>query len=859
MAHTRFTVLIINLLLCLWCSAEVAVRGRVTERATSEPVAGVMLTVRDATDRAMAFAASDADGLFAITYQPADSVWLVASSMGYAPYRQLLSGRDETVDVVLDEGSIQLREVSVKADRVRGEGDTVTYHVGSFARSQDRSIGDVMKRMPGINVDDAGRIQYQGRDISKFYIEGEDLLGGRYGIATNGVAHSDIGAVEILENHQAMQVLRGLSLSTDVAVNLKLKDKAKATVAAHGTAGSGYSPQPRGALWLADALAMLAGGGYQFITTVKSNNTGADIISELTDFTAGQTDDRLKSYLSIDLPATPGLKLNRTYFNRSTAVSTNHLWKAGRESSMRLRLDGWSNRVASSSQAVTTYYLESGDRVIAEQRDALSHSDAISAAFDVEVNRSDYYLSNTLEASVGRTDVRLDMSGSIDNSQSARLPDINISNSLKAVRRSGARLLTIESLNSWQRLPQRLIVEQSGSAYGQRVAQQAFVTDQKASFGLSLGRLHLSMAAGLGGTLRSVRARTPYQVAIPDAAGSLNTDYLRLYLSPESEWQAGSLSVRLRVPLAYYLYHFTAGLPSRQRIYASPSLSLNWPVTPMLTLGLTASARRSPMPLHDLHHFVTLTDYRTLSRGTDAFYSSSSRSLSLRAAYKKPRRGLFANAMLLLLRRNSPWRLTLEFVGDYLINGFEPVDGKSTLTTGNANFGKTLDFMNGGISLGASFIRSTSTVLSDGTALRNRTLSYTISPAINGAVASMLNWNYRFDYSLSRLHAGPTALPALSAQVHTLGITATPWRPLTAGIDGEFYHTEISSGRYKDMTMIDARLTVSLTRRIDLECRVNNLLDRRSYAYTTYGTLSSWSCRSQLRGRELLITLSLKR
>lgn len=83
--------------------------------------------------------------------------------------------------------------------------------MNSFAQRQDRTIGDVLKRMPGIDVSNNGKIQYQGIDINKFYIEGNDLLGGKYGIATNGISYDDIGAVEVMENHQPMQVLRGLS------------------------------------------------------------------------------------------------------------------------------------------------------------------------------------------------------------------------------------------------------------------------------------------------------------------------------------------------------------------------------------------------------------------------------------------------------------------------------------------------------------------------------------------------------------------------------------------------------------------------------------------------------------------------
>ncbi len=98
-----------------------------------------------------------------------------------------------SLSVQLEPGTTLLKEVTVKADRIREQGDTITYNVGSFAQQQDRSISDVLKRMPGINVEQSGKIQYQGGVINKFYIEGSDLLGGKYGIATNGTSHEDVG------------------------------------------------------------------------------------------------------------------------------------------------------------------------------------------------------------------------------------------------------------------------------------------------------------------------------------------------------------------------------------------------------------------------------------------------------------------------------------------------------------------------------------------------------------------------------------------------------------------------------------------------------------------------------------------
>jgi hypothetical protein len=82
--------------------------------------------------------------------------------------------------------------------------------VNSFSKEQDRSIGDVLKRMPGIEVLPDGKILYQGKAINKYYIEGLDLLEGKYNLANDNLPYQEVSQVQILENHQPIKTLDSL-------------------------------------------------------------------------------------------------------------------------------------------------------------------------------------------------------------------------------------------------------------------------------------------------------------------------------------------------------------------------------------------------------------------------------------------------------------------------------------------------------------------------------------------------------------------------------------------------------------------------------------------------------------------------
>ncbi|MDE6526898.1 MAG: carboxypeptidase-like regulatory domain-containing protein, partial [Muribaculaceae bacterium] len=202
----RLLVYLFCLLVAPVAAAQVNVSGTVVDEEDGNPLTGASVIVKGSDGKIKKFTTSKADGSFVMAVPSADACRLEVSMMSFAKKSFAIDSVSFPLTVALRPGNTLLKEVTVKADRIREQGDTITYNVGSFAQQQDRSIGDVLKRMPGIDVASSGKIQYQGEDINKFYIEGADLLGGKYGIATNGISHEDVGAVEVMENHQPMQV-----------------------------------------------------------------------------------------------------------------------------------------------------------------------------------------------------------------------------------------------------------------------------------------------------------------------------------------------------------------------------------------------------------------------------------------------------------------------------------------------------------------------------------------------------------------------------------------------------------------------------------------------------------------------------
>lgn len=841
--------------------AQVDVRGTVIDREANEPLVGASVIVKGADGKIKKFASTKANGGFTMQLPSVSGCRLEVTMMSFAKQSLPLDSVSFPLTVYMEAGTTLLKEVTVKADRIREQGDTITYNVGSFAQSQDRSIGDVLRRMPGIDVSQSGKIQYQGEDINKFYIEGSDLLGGKYGIATNGISHDDVGAVEVMENHQPMQVLSGISFSDKAAINLKLKNKAKATWSFHGDAGGGWSWQPEGAIWDGELFAMAAMPGFQNITTFRTNNTGEDLSASNTDFFVDRRGTGLSRYVSVGLPGVPSLSSKRTLFNRSFLVSTNNLWKLGR-GEFKANIDYSFNRVTADASNITTYFLDEGNRVITENRDGTEHTHSLSGKFIYELNQKTAFINNTLQTNIDWNDITLSTTGSIPNTQTADLPDYYVSNRFKMIQRfKGKHLVTFESRNEWESLPQTLNLDVNGKPYSQHIGDHAFLTHESAAYAFSLKGITISLEGGIKGYWRSMNSELPeLPQELPEPTeNAIHTNSFTVYATPKLEYWVRRVNLSLNLPLSYAHYSFDKAIANRDEVYFSPSLSFNWKPNNRFSGTIRGGIGRSPMNLNLIHPGLIMTNYRTLNSGVDNFYNSTSQNVSASFQYKHTRHGLFANGMVLHSWSHLPYTLSQQLYGDYVVYSYSDANNDSKSLMALGSIGKTLDFMRGSCNINGSYNRNEFRLFSQQQSVQSVSDGWSIGGKINGTPCRWFSFDYAIEYSDSRLKMNGAAAPWLSAMTNELSLnfmlnTKWEWQ-----VSGEHYRNELTEGTYKNIMMLDTKLIFKPSKRIELSASLTNILNKKQYNYTTYSQLSSFESQRSLRGRQLLLSITLRK
>ena len=852
--------------LLMTCSAfaQKEVTGRLTDKQTGEALAAANVMVKNAEGKLVKFTTTREDGSFQIKLSAwSKGMTIHVSMVGMKTYVAPLPEETSRLDIRMEEDAQELKEVIVKAGRIRESGDTVTYRVSGFAQKQDRTIGDVLQRMPGIDVASNGKIQYQGVDINKFYIEGSDLLGGKYGIATNGISHDAIGAVEVLENHQPMQVLSGLSFSDQAAINLKLKDKAKATWLLNGHMGGGVSNQPKEGLWNGEAFLMAVMSGYQTITTVKANNTGLDLRNQVVDFLASGRNTDLGDYFSIQLPSAPSLDKKRTTFNRSWMLSSSHLWKA-KKSEIKAQIDYYNHRATASSASTSTYYLNTGEKIINESRNGTEHGNQLTGKFIVEANKKSHYLNNTLQTELNWDNLKTSMTGSVPNSQDARMPDYYVANRLKVIKRFGGNhLVTFASENEWESKPQRLSVDYPDERrFSQQVSNHAFYTNERASYGFYLKGFHLSLEGGIQGYLRKMESALNGQLENminEKTGGEVSTNYFAWYASPKLEYAFKKMELTLQYPFNYTLYKFNGRIGNQSEYFHAPSLRLRWTPTPRFSITASGGLGRSPMSLHNIHDEAILTDYRTFTQGVDNFYVLSRKQVSGRMQYRDTPRGFFVNAIVMKSWNSTPYKTTQHFVDDFIFQSYEASPSNSQSLNAMGSISKTLDFMRGAIAMNGGYSRMKNNMVSENVPTLYHNTSWNLGGRINGNIANYAYWAYNFSYSQSQLSVNGEQTQSLDKYMHSFSVNVTPTDVLSWETEGECYRNEVAEGNYKNLFLLDTKITWHISKRMELAASVNNLFNRKEYTYTTYNNLASIESTRYLRGREFMLTVYLKK
>ena len=662
----KYFCLIPFLLLSATCLAQGSYRGKVSDNR-HKPLEMVSVSLLTADSTIVGYAYTDSKGTFALEMNPQGTL-IAFSSMGYKRVTIPVGEFADGMRIEMQETAIQLKEVKVTSRRIRMNKDTLSYSVSGFKMPQDRTIEDVLKKIPGIEVTGSGIIKYQDKPITKFYIEGMNLLENKYTLGSKNIPAKMVKEVQVLPNHQPVTALRGKSFSDNAALNLTLEEGAQNRIVKLIDLGAGVA-QNNGMLWDNRLMAMVFGKKMQNLTMYKNNNTGKDIGSEIlpvgksSGIIKQEEEEGEKDFFGSTVASASGLDQERFLFNRSHLVAVNHLYKPRKDTDLRLQLSALHNKETSDRREESVYLYPEQTVSVSESEHATGQKNRAEGELTYERNGTSIYLKNQLKGSVELNKSLLNMLVNGKALREMRHPQRRlVQDHFEFIKNMGQRTFSLYSVNGYAELPQYLTVTpglyedmlNSGTPYAmlkQDAHLTAFTSHTYTYFQHKIAGFYLKYKAGLEYANR--RMTSALQADGNPLTTETFTNDFRLeetkpYIEPSLNFKNSFWDMQFSLPVAFCTYslHYKQPLTDRltkHNLMPAPRLDLRRELTAFWKVILNSAYTYSTPDIHRLYAGYLFSSYRSASAYDAVITNNRTWANSLRIEYVNPLTGFFAS------------------------------------------------------------------------------------------------------------------------------------------------------------------------------------------------------------------------
>jgi hypothetical protein len=226
-----------------------SLHGVVTDTAGSPIVYATVSLLKPEDSTLVFFGITNAAGQFEIKNMDKGNYLLQAAFLGFKPYYKKLEmpvAGNEAGKIVLKNAGNVLQEVEITSEKVplMIKGDTVEYNSGAYKTKPDASVEELLKKLPGVEVDRSGNIKAQGEDVRKVLVDGKEFFGDDPKVATKNLPADAIKKVQVFNKKSDATEFTGIDDGTrDKTINLMLKDGKKSGY--FGDVQAGYGTEDR--------------------------------------------------------------------------------------------------------------------------------------------------------------------------------------------------------------------------------------------------------------------------------------------------------------------------------------------------------------------------------------------------------------------------------------------------------------------------------------------------------------------------------------------------------------------------------------------------------------------------------------
>lgn len=862
-----------SLILCgfLLCVAHIqgqtVLSGVVLEKSSGEPMPEVICMVSSVADGALLqYGITDKEGRYSLKFlHEADSVLFEAKMLGFKTVTLRFPNRTREREVRMEDESINLREVVVKPEDISQHGDTISYNVSSLRSAKDTYISDVIKKLPGVEVSESGKISYMGNPINKFYIEGLDLLGGNYSIASNSIPVDAVESVQILENHQSVKALKDVSFTERAALNLKIKEGKKLHPVGRVSLGAGLDEDEM--KYAVDVTNLLLKGESQNLTTLKLNNRGKLLSAELTDHTY-QTGVEINPLA--DVPAalvtpvsgyTPPEISDISVFNESKLFSYNQLFKLKEESQLRINAGYLDERKEGYKYERTLYgYSEERPLEIVREQTAENHLRQGNVAMDLTHNAERLYVDNRLRVAGEWSDADARLEGTEKSEQHFEQPYFLVENKLKVISKWKKDYLTFNSFVRFHRLPQEARFEDDAdSAIVQYRSERLFYTKNEASFSKGIGFSTFSLGVGIKAETNKMNTDMK---AVPefleDSVVSSRWDYnlTELYLTPSYNYKRSHWAFTISLPISWHCLKAEENFDEKRdfrHFSFMPSSRLNWKIHPFWELNVSLGYGKYPSDYRNMNDSYYYVNRGSLRHGSGSQEVKEQLRGTVNLSYRNALDAMFSRLTFVYNRQSSNLLSGYDFIGSHVVRTWVPGLYRNSYRSVTANVGKILDAIQTNLNLTTGFTHTAFTQYQD---VKVRNVSANtgyVNVSSSTQITRWWEWGIMWQSIFSHTRGGETLW------MHKMQTDMTfSWNKWQCTMKLDASDNQVAPSQHKRTTLLSGVLKYKLKKEVQLELVADNLLNTKEYSLRSYSGINQIDELYSLRPRQLMLKLSFQ-
>lgn len=223
--------------------AQNTIKGIVKDNKNNEfmPFANIMVYNTDET-KLITYTITNQKGMYSLKIAN-DTYIFKVSFLGYNTISVKKNvSTDTTFNFKLKAQNTELEEIIIedKAIDLVIKDDTVRYNLKSLTTGKEANLKEILKKLPGIEIDENGKIKANGKKIDKLLIAGKEFFGDQHQLATENISSEMVNGIALLNNFKDFDNLNPNEKSAKTAMNIEIKEEYKGKIKGNITLAGGY-------------------------------------------------------------------------------------------------------------------------------------------------------------------------------------------------------------------------------------------------------------------------------------------------------------------------------------------------------------------------------------------------------------------------------------------------------------------------------------------------------------------------------------------------------------------------------------------------------------------------------------------